>query len=445
MNIVILGAGTVGYAISSLLCERNHNVTVVDCDSEKLSMIDGELDVRVIRGSASEASILFQAGVGGADICLAVTGSDEVNIVAASMARQMGSKRTISRIYSPIFRDLSTFDYRKHFGIDQILSLEHLTGMELAREIRTPGSVILENFARGELEIQEVVVTEKSKVAGTSLRELSLPADVRIGSIFREGQMWIPKASNVLQVNDRLGIVGKPVDVDKIKGQFQKRSMPQLRVMIAGGGESGYQLAQILQDDRYKVTLLEKNEERCKHLSKSLPHAAVLNGDATRQQVMEEERVADADYFVACTGDDEDNIMAGLAAKELGAKKILAIVGRPDYANILGKIGIDRAVSQREVMSKQILGYLNTGAVISKMPLPGGKVEIIEMEVLDGVPATRQALSELQLPPASLIAAVSRQDFVTVPGAATQLEQGDTVIVFAEKQVVNETIKFFRP
>ena len=176
MRIVVLGAGTVGGSIASLLCLHRHSVTIVDADMENIRRINETIDVRGLTGSASQSSVLFQAGVGSADLCLAVTGNDEVNIVAASMSKAMGAKRAVARVYAPVFRDLSTFDYQRHFGVDRLLSLEHLTALELARGIRHPGSLAVENLARGDLEVHEVVVTEEKKGVGTPLKQLHLPA-----------------------------------------------------------------------------------------------------------------------------------------------------------------------------------------------------------------------------------------------------------------------------
>ena len=166
MRVVTLGAGTVGTWIADLLCQHRHSVTVVDTDPEHIKRINTELDVRAITGSASRSSVLFQAEIIGCDLCLAVTGNDEVNLVAASMAKAMGARRSIARVYAPVFRDLSTFDYQRHFGIDRMLSLEHLSAMELARGIRNPGSVALENFARGGLEVQELVIAKPTPAGG---------------------------------------------------------------------------------------------------------------------------------------------------------------------------------------------------------------------------------------------------------------------------------------
>ena len=180
MRIVTLGAGTVGTWIADLLCQQRHSVTLVDADPEQVQRINDELDVRAITGSASQSSILFQADIIGADVCLAMTGDDEVNIVAASMAKAMGVRRSIARVYAPVFRDLSTFDYQRHFGIDRLLSPEHLTATELARHIRNPGSVLMENFARGEIEVREAIVSAKCSVANRRLAELGLAKGARI-------------------------------------------------------------------------------------------------------------------------------------------------------------------------------------------------------------------------------------------------------------------------
>ena len=193
MRIVVLGAGTVGTWIADLLCRKRHSVTVVDCDPVTTKRVNTELDVRVVTGSAAESSVLFQSDVLGADLCLAVTGVDEVNLVAASMAKAMGARRTIARVYGRVFRDMSTFDYQRHFNIDRLLSLEHLSALELARGIRSPGSLAVENLAGGQLEVQELTIPAKAPVVGKKVRDLKLHKDVRIGSFSRDDKMWIAR------------------------------------------------------------------------------------------------------------------------------------------------------------------------------------------------------------------------------------------------------------
>lgn len=444
MRILTLGGGTVGTWIADLLCRNRHNVTVVEMDPVQTRRINDELDVRALTGSASQSSVLFQAGVMTADVCLAVTGNDEVNLVAASLAKAMGARRSIARVYAPVFRDLSTFDYQRHFGIDRLLSLEHLSASELARNIRNPGSVIVENFARGELEVQEVVVQQQASGVGVPLKELALPTAVRLGSIYRDDKMWIAGAEDVIQPNDRITLIGRREDIDEVKDVFRTGEVVKRRVVIAGGGETGYHLARALEGEQFNILIIDESLERCEFLSSSLRRVTVVQADATRHSVLEEERVGSADVFVACTGNDENNIMAGVEAREIGAKQIMGIVGRPDYANVVGKLGIDVAVSERDVMARQVLGFLNAGVVVSRTMLPGGQIGVYEIEVNEGCTATEHSLENLRLPHQCLIAAVLREDYVQVPGAHDRLEPGDTAVALIEDSVVESVLKFFR-
>lgn len=434
MRILTLGAGTVGTWIADLLCRYRHDVTVVDTDAENVRRINNDLDVRAIQGSASQSSVLFQAGVMGCDICLAVTGSDEVNLVAASMAKAMGVKRSVARVYTPVFRDLSTFDYQRHFGIDRLLSLEQLTAMELARIIRNPESITLEHFARGQLEVAEFEVTRNSNSLHKPLKQLALPQHVRLGTLQRDGRTWIASASDEIRMGDFVSLLGRPGEVGDIKKIFTKGEFKRQFIAIAGGGETGYHLARALDDERHRVLVLEQNPERCDYLASHLTRATVVCADALRKVTLEEERVGGCDYFVACTGLDENNIIAGLEAKELGAKQIMAIVGRPDYAEIVSRLGIDYAVSDRDAMARQILGLLTEGPILSQLQLPASDVFVLELEVLEGSLVTQSSLLEAELPVGVLVAAVLQEDYVRVPAASDCLQAGNTALVLAREE-----------
>ncbi len=443
MNIVVLGGGTVGTSIAEMLCQLEHNVTVIDHSSEQTKRINNDLDVRVLTGSASQSSVLFQAGVSSADICLAVTGNDEVNIVAASMARAMGARRAIARVYAPVFRDLSTFDYQRHFQVDRMLSLEHLTAMEIARAIRDPGSVLVEQFARGGLSAQEMVVTKGCEPTRVKIRDLDLPANVRFGTISRNNKMWLAAADDQLQIGDRVTVFSTPEMVKSVKSLFHTQAVKHKRVVIAGGGETGLHLARTLEREGNTVMLLENSEERCKKLATLLESTSVVHCDARRRVHLEEERVGRADVFVACTGDDEDNIMLCVEARDLGAQRIMALIARPDYASVMGKLGIDLAVSEREVMAKQILAYLTRGIEISHTKLPGGHIEVIELEIPAGSVSAEKTLSELRLPEGCLVVALIQHDYVRVPSGNDRLQVGDVVILLVEDEVSDQALARF--
>jgi trk system potassium uptake protein TrkA len=316
--------------------------------------------------------------------------------------------------------------------------------MELAREIRHPGAVAIENFARGELEMQELAVGEETSAVGVPLKDLQLLPGVRIGSIFRNGKMKIAGAEDHVAAGDRLTLIGTREDIDEVREKFQKELPPKQGVVIAGGGETGYHLARVLEGPRFAVLLMEKDRARCEFLAAHLKYTTVVNADAQHRASLEEERVGSADVFVACTGDDEDSIMACVEARELGARTIMSIVSRPDYANVVGKLGIDHAVSPRKVIAREILGFLNTGAVVSRTPMAaGGTIEVMEIEVVQGAPATRYALADLPLPADCLIGAVIRENYVMVPGADDRFSPGDTVVALVEAAAVEQTVQMF--
>lgn len=447
MRVLTLGAGTVGRWVADMLCRRRHSVTVVDIDPDNVQRINSELDVRAIIGSASRSTVLFQADVCAADMCLAVTGDDEVNIVAASMAKALGARRSIARVYAPAFRDLSTFDYQRHFNIDSLLSLEQLSAFELARAIRNPDAIPLEHFARGQLEVYELEVHPKSPGANHKLRDLKIPGSVRIGSITRGNRMWIASGEDELHGGDRVSLIGSPEAVAKTRPLFLfgSESRAKQRVMIAGGGETGYHLADSLSRRDYRIVLLERDPDHCDRLAKLLPDVTVVHANANRRSVLEDEGAGTVDYFVSCTGNDESNIMAGVEARELGAARVLCVVGRPDYANVVGKLGIDRAVSERDVAARQILGFLNEGAIISQSRLPNGTIGIYELEVVAGARVTGASLAELPLAGRCLIGAIERDGFVRVPQADDRLKAGDVVVALIDQTSSQDSLSLFNP
>ena len=446
MKILVLGGGIIGSSVAEILCEQRHKVTIVEKNPDIASQIDSEMDVNVVVGSASESSTLFQAGVSSADLCLALTGNVECNMVAASMAKEMGAIRVAARVYGKIFRDLSTFDYQNHFRIDRILSSEHLTAMEFARRIRDSSSVTIEYFARGQLEMQDVIIMRPSQATGRKLHELHLPAEVRIGSIFRDGRTTIPTAGNTVEVGDRVTLLGDADRLEEVKKMFYIQSFKKQKVIIAGGGETGQILARVLSNRRYAVTIMDADRSRCENLASQDEELTIVHANALRRSDLEKESVGNADIFIACTGNDEDNIMACVEAEALGAKKRMAVVTRSDYANVIGRLGIDEVVSPRTVMAKQVIGLLNTGPIVFRnMSLLSGGIEILELEVMRDSPVTKGSLLEVALPTNTLLAAVLREGYIYLPNAKSILKQGDTVVALAHADAIPSLLTAFSP
>lgn len=444
MNIVILGAGTVGTSIAELLCQDGQNVTLVDSNRDVLDAVEEKLDLQTICGSACDAVTLFQAGVQSAELCLCVTNSDETNLIGSSMAKSMGARRSVARIYNPAFRDNSTFDYRLHFGIDRLLSLEHLTALEIAKRIRKQGLFAVDYFARGGIEVIEVAVEKDSQIVGIPLREMKIPAGVRVGLIASEGKTIIPGADDVLQIGDHATLIGGLEKIERVRKMFEHRFPPKLNVVIAGGGEIGYHLALLLETGRFNVTLMEADAERCAYLAERLAKVTVLHADITRRSEMEEARVGKADVFVATTGRDEDNIVCGVEARELGSQRIIGIIRRPDYANVVEKLGIDVAVSPREVMAAQIRGMVNAGPIIARSFIAGGDAEVWEVDILKGAPVTRSPLKDLHFDGA-LVAALVHGDLAKVPKADDLMKPGETAVMIVEHSRKAEILQMFEP
>ncbi len=444
MKILVLGGGVIGSSVAEILCQQRHKVTIVEKNPDIAAQIDSEMDVNVIVGSASESSVLFQAGVTSVDLCLALTGNDECNMVAASMAREMGATRVAARVYGKIFRDLSTFDYQSHFRIDRLLSTEHMTAMEFARRVRDSSSVTIEYFARGQLEMQDVIIMRPSQATGKKLYELRLPAEVRIGSISRDGKTTIPLAGDTVEVGDRISLLGEPDRLEEVKKMFYIQSFKKQNVIIAGGGETGQHLARVLSNRRYSVTIMDASRARCEELAAQYKELTIVHANALRRTDLEKEGIGDADIFIACTGDDEDNIMACVEAEALGAKKRMAVVTRSDYANVISRLGINDVVSPRSVMAKQVTGLLNTGPVVFRnASLLGGGIEVLELEVFEDSPVTRGNLNDVTLPANTLLAAVLREGYVYLPNAKSVLRQGDTVIALAQADAIADLTTAF--
>jgi len=315
--------------------------------------------------------------------------------------------------------------------------------LELARAIRMPTLFAVENFARGGIEVQEFAVEKGSKGAHVPLKELKLPKNVRIGLISSESRCIIAGANDIVEPGDHVTLFGSQEALEKVKQDyFEHKPPPKLNVIIAGGGETGFNLARLLQKGRFNTVLMEADAERCEYLSQRLPDTTVLHADVTRQVEMQEARVGKAEIFVAATGRDEDNIVCGVEARELGCSRILSVVRRPDYANVLERLGIDVAVSPREVTSRQILGMVQGGVIIAGSGISKGDAEVWEVEIVEGAPVTKAPLKDVSLP-GCLIAAMVREDFISVPGADDQLKAGDTAVVLVHRNSIADTLAIF--
>lgn len=433
MRILILGAGTVGFSIAKMLSKHQHDVTLVDRNPELFDSIGESLDAFVLSGNVSQASTLFQAGVMNADLCLAVTDSDETNLVAASLAKGMGARRTVARVYSPVANNLEIFDYCAHFGINKIISLEQLTAVRLAQAIDNfTESLNLESYLYGNLELMEFEIFEGAKGVGKKIRDLGFPSNVRIGAIRRDRNPFIPCADDVLRANDKIAVFGVHEDLIKVCKSMGGKLPQKKNIVIAGGGETGVHLAQLLQK-RHRIRVLETDRDRCEMLAASLDRSVeVINIDLHNRSDMEEEHIGQADAFVACTGYDENNLIGCVEAREMGVKTTCCVISRVDYGEVIKtKLGIDFWISPREAAARRVMNFLQRGVVISSDSIFNSQIQLIEVEVQKNAQISKCTLREAKLPPQCIVLGATRKKGKKneVPGADFRFEPGDIALI----------------
>ncbi len=440
MRVIIAGAGEIGWYIASQVSAEGHDVTLIDNHEDRVRRVNSELDVRALFGSAGSAHILVKAGVADTDLLVAVTGSDETNIVCGSLGRKLGAKQVVCRVDEVTYRKAPEISYREHFGIDELMSPEMLTALELASFVRNPGSLAVEHFARGQLEMQRMAADKGADNVGKVLQDLDLPQGVRVCSIEREDKIIIPRANDRIKHDDLVTIIGKTEEVVKARDGFEATHAKTRKVVLMGGGHTALSLARRLRTRSYRLTIIERDATRCEELARALPHSTILNGDATSLSLLKEERIDNADVFISTSASDEANIMSAIQAKNLGVQKVLVVIHRPDYANLMEKIGIDRAVSPRVVMAQEIVAMLRKGNAYTLAELGNDQAEILQLTV-EGEDFVGIKLRDIEMPEGTVVLTLQREHVVSVPQADTVFQLEDIVLVICMKEQHKEVLK----
>jgi len=443
MNILILGAGEIGFYLAEQLSETEHNVCIIEADENVANEVADKIDARIVQGNGSAVSVLEEAGVAECDVFLGLSSSDNTNVVAASLAKSLGTKKVIARVHSEVQQQQWLFDYRTHFNIDYLFSSERIAAVELAKFIRNPHSLTVEEVAGGRIELQVIEVQSGSAATGHALRDLPLPPRIRIGSIRRSDRNIIPSAQESLKSGDVVTLFGNPRRLQEIMHMF--RSVPpsqeETRVVIFGGGEYGLALAQMLEGGRFRTRIFEKNERRCEVLSRLLRNTTLINADATSMRQLREEQVGEADFFIAATLDDEDNVMTCLQARDLGAKHCVTLIHRADYADTItragDRLGILGAVSPRVATKRDLMRFM-TGDRFSTLLELENDIELIEFPVHKDGRLDGKKVSDIAWPEGSGLVALTHGSSAAVPSAEDVLHGGDSVIALVSKSARRE-------
>ncbi|MDG1891664.1 MAG: Trk system potassium transporter TrkA [Verrucomicrobiota bacterium] len=439
VNIIIVGAGEVGRHLAEGLSTQLHNITVIEASEEKSEDLDEGLDATVLCGNGAAATTLAEANVGECDLFLALTSMDNTNLVSASLAHSMGAKKTVSRVHASVQREEWLFDYRSHFGIDYLFSTERLAAVELAKFVRNPEGLMVEDIARGRIELHQYMVSPESGALGVPLSKLGLPERVRVACIMRDGVNSIPGGEDHLMAGDLVTLFGEPTLLDQVISLLDPRASRKkdLKVVIYGGGEYAFALAQMLEGASVHVRVMEKRESECRRLSAMLQDSLIINGDATSLQQLREEQVDEADFFIAVSPDDEDNVMACLQAKSLGTEYCLTLIHRADYADVIyrnrQRLGLLAAVSPRLATNRDLLRFMEAGKYHKFSELQGG-VEVIQLSLREGSKILNHKISEIEWPRGAALVGLLRDQMAIVPTGDDALFAEDTVyaIVTAE-------------
>jgi len=436
MKIIIAGAGKIGHSIADILASEGHDITVIDHSSEIINLISNSLDVICVEGSAASPETLAEAGAAQADLLMAATEKDEINMVCGIIARKLGTKHVIARIRDPQYLNQSEF-FRDALGLSVIVNPEFECAKEISRILRFPGAVRVDAFSKGSVEIVEHRIPENGRLKGTILKDLvnTFGAKVLVSVVEREGEAFIPNGGFVMQAGDKLSITGTSAELRKFfsaTGQYKK---PVKKVMIMGGGKICVYLTKMLEANGISVTVVDRDRDRCDELCDLLPSTRIIHGDATRSDVLLEEGLESCDAFVALTGDDGDNVITSMFAKNCNVGKIVTKVNREHFSDILESSGLESIVAPKQLVAQQLARYVRgmSNSLGSSMEtlyrLSDGKVEALEFKVSEKSNCVGTPLKKLHLKPNILICAVIRGSKSIIPDGDTVIQPGDHAII----------------
>ena len=437
MKIVILGAGQVGRtAAYQLAREESNEVTVVDTNEEILRDLQDRLDIRTVAGNASYPSVLEAAGGADADIIIALTNSDEVNMMACEVAFTLFRTRTkIARIRSAEYTSHPKLFSEEALSVDVWISPEQLVTEYVERLIRYPGALQVLDFADGRVQLVGVRALKGGLLVGQKLRTVRehVPnSEARVVAIYRSGRSLPPDGDTVIQEGDEVFFLAARDDIRKFMAELRREERPVKRVVIAGGGNIGLRLARILEKNN-QVKIIERNVDRARRVSEQLENTIVLNGDAADEELLIEENIDSCDVFAALTNSEEANILSAMLAKRLGANKVMALINKPSYAELMESGSIDVAISPQTVTIGSLLAHVRRGDVVRVHSLRRGAAEALEAVVhgdAGSSPVIGKRMEDVRLPEGASIGALVRGDRVIMAHHDTVIESNDHVIVF---------------
>lgn len=445
MQIIIVGCGNVGSTLAEQLSKEGHNITAIDIDAHRVETVANQYDVMGVVGNGASFSVQNEAGIEEADLMIAVTASDELNMLSCLIAKKAGGCSTIARVRNPIYNKEIAY-IKEELGLSMVINPEYAAACEIARLLKFPSAIKVDTFAKGRVELLKCKIKEGSVLHGHPLTYLSsgLHCEVLICTVQRGDEVFIPDGNFELQEKDVISVVASSRKANEF---FKKIGMTTNRIktcMIIGGGETTYYLAKQLLPMGIGIKIIEQSKERCNELSELLPQAMIIHGDGTERNLLQEEGLPKVHSFVSWTSMDEENIMLSLYAKSISEAKTITKVHRLDYDRIIDSLDLGSVLYPKNITAEYILQYVRAmqnsiGSNVETLyQLIEGKVEALEFRVNEQSNVIGVPLKELQLKENLLIACINRKGVVIIPGGQDSIQMGDTVMVVTTNQGFND-------
>ncbi|MDT8383521.1 MAG: Trk system potassium transporter TrkA [Gammaproteobacteria bacterium] len=451
MKIIILGAGQVGTSVAEVLANESSDITVVDIDEKKLETLRDRLDIGTVVGEAAHPEVLARAGAEDADMILAVTNSDEINMVACQVAYTLFHTPTkIARVRSVGYLSHPQLFTQDAFPVDVLISPEQLVTDYVQRLIEHPGALQVLDFAGGKVQLVAVRAYYGGPLVGQALKALRehMPGiDTRVAAIYRRGHAIAPGGDTVIEADDEVFFIAAKRHIRVVMKELRRLDRPVKRVIIAGGGNIGMRLAKAL-ENKYQVKLIDHNPERSKRLSEELGKTIVLQGDAADEELLLDENIEHTDVFCAVTNEDEANILSAMLAKRLGAQKVMALINRAAYVDLVQSGVIDIAISPQQATIGSLLAHVRRGDVTAVHSLRRGAAEAIEAVAHGDARSSKvvgRAIEDIKLPPGTNIGAIVRADEVIIAHHDTVIQAEDHIILFVvDKERIPDVERLFQ-
>ena len=434
MKIVIVGAGKIGSSLAFELANEDHDITVVEKDKEKIKLLSDTLDVMALCGNGAAMAIQREANVGDSDLLIAVTGEDELNMLACIVARKLGCKNTIARVRNREYTE-QLYMLKSELGLSMTINPELLAAKEIYRLLQIPAFIKRDTFAEGKAEIVELFVGEDNPLDGLRLADLRkrIRVHVLVCAVVREEQVFIPDGSFVLHKGDKIYVTAPATALVELTHDLHLRSKKSKNVLIVGGGRIAEYLAPIKVGSSIK--LIEMKRSRCEYLAEKFPEMTVICSDGSSQSVLKAHNIGRMDAVLPLTNMDEENIIIGMFARKMGVPQLLTKINRLEYGEILGDRGADSLISPKSLSAHAIIRYVrameNTGgsAVLTIHRIAEGEAEALEFAVTDATEHLHERLMDIKLKPGILIVCINHMGRIIIPGGQDTLASGDTVVI----------------